>query len=586
MTEDLNNSNISSSSSSFSDAETVPKDCAIAPIEKDFYGCYCLKFRVKHGTSITEQRIIEDFGAHGSVVMVWGAGVSVASGEGDTKPLDSVVYVWLKEKEEAKAALKEMQEKEEYQELTPALSDVLLPDNYGYYSISFKNMVSVPTEQIYREFSEFGFVRNVSGSLDTREGRVFISFREKEAATKAFIRKTERWYENMRFEFPKCERDYTSCYCLKFYNTLGSPNHATEEQVRNDFGKYGHIVDLRGPGLFETKGNDVYVRFREKASAQAALFSLVGKYSGLSITPSSEVLPDKYGWYSVSFVNKDLLSVQELHSTFQQFGEVVQVTGILHSPTGRVFVAFRHREGVEAALSALVASKQFKLQLCRPGRTPKPEVPRYYGPHSQHHSRERGKRKFRERQACRGRCCSREGDWDWDMRDERYYGSTSPPEGSNSPPRKRLSLPRVFHGRDENEHRGRETAYQELHRERKTEFKEKNSYFPGHSRSSSHERPYSCDIPASFSHKYYRRSSPRIYDGREETKPQVKEESFYPDEKFSRPLRNDHTTWSSEQHNPPSPFKRHSPTKVFDGRIMYFKGEDGTRHLLKEHRGA
>jgi len=410
MTDDLNNSNISSGSSDFSDVEDGP-DCK-APIEKDFYGCYCLKFRVKHGTSIAEERIIQDFGLHGTVLKVWGAGVinhyliKDKSNEEDLHKLDTVVYVWLKKRDEAEASLEALQDK--YHELTPAISDVLLPDNFGYYSISFKNMVSVPTEQIYKEFSEFGYVRNVSGCLDVREGRVFISFRDKEAATRAFIHKTERWYHNMRFEFPKCERDYTGCYCLKFYNNMDSPYHATEEEVRKDFGNFGHIVDIRGPGLFETHGNDVYVRYREKASAQAALLSLVSCYSGLSITPATDILPDKFGCYAVTFVNKAGLNEQEIHSLFQQYGQLAQVAGNFCSPSGRVFVSYTCKEGAAGVLRAMVDSKHFRLQLARGSKPGKGRcVPLHSGRDREDTIRKRPPQ-YREQEELRGsRGCGR-----------------------------------------------------------------------------------------------------------------------------------------------------------------------------------
>ncbi len=55
------------------------------------------------------------------------------------------------------------------------------------------------------------------------------------------------------------ERDYYGCYCLKFIVKNGT--HTTEDKVLEDFGKYGEVVDIRGPGLFSgLRGNHVYVR--------------------------------------------------------------------------------------------------------------------------------------------------------------------------------------------------------------------------------------------------------------------------------------------------------------------------------------
>ena len=34
----------------------------------------------------------------------------------------------------------------------------------------------------------------------------------------------------------------------------------TYERVMEDFNQYGEVVDVRGPGLFDVTGDDVYVR--------------------------------------------------------------------------------------------------------------------------------------------------------------------------------------------------------------------------------------------------------------------------------------------------------------------------------------
>ena len=59
------------------------------------------------------------------------------------------------------------------------------------------------------------------------------------------------------------ERDYYGCYCLKFIVKNGT--HITEDKVLEDFGAYGEVVDVRGPGLFSgLRGNHVYVRFIDR----------------------------------------------------------------------------------------------------------------------------------------------------------------------------------------------------------------------------------------------------------------------------------------------------------------------------------
>ena len=177
-------------------------------------------------------------------------------------------------KSEAVAAWRALRDK--YRELTPAISDVL-PDNFGLYTITFVNKVSVPTDQIHYEFSEFGQVVKLFGELDRRGGRVGVAFRDKEEAIEAFLGKCERWYEDMRFTLPHCETDYTGYYCLRFDNIGTERYRATEEDVRGDFEKFGEVVDVRGAGLFDVKNTEVYVRFREKSSAQHALTSLNGR---------------------------------------------------------------------------------------------------------------------------------------------------------------------------------------------------------------------------------------------------------------------------------------------------------------------
>ena len=118
-----------------------------------------------------------------------------------------------------------------YHQLTPASISDVLPDNYGLYTISFYNKTGIPSAEVRREFSKFGEVKNLTGSLDVKGGRVFVSYKEKGsavAALQAFFFRKDR-YPNMKFALPRCEKDYFGCYCLKFYNKSGD---VTEEKVR------------------------------------------------------------------------------------------------------------------------------------------------------------------------------------------------------------------------------------------------------------------------------------------------------------------------------------------------------------------
>lgn len=254
-------------------------------LEKDYYGCYCLKFIVKNGTHITEEKVIEDFGTYGEVVDVRGPGLfSGLRG--------NHVYVRFIERRVAEHALKELSGK--YHQLTPASISDVLPDNYGLYTISFYNKTGIPSSEVRREFSKFGEVKNLTGSLDVKGGRVFVSYKNKESAVQAlqafFFRKDR--YPNMKFALPRCEKDYFGCYCLKFYNKTGE---MTIGKVMEDFNQYGEVVDVRGPGLFDVTGDDVYVRYKEKSSAEQALIELVGKYDSLCLAPPSDIQADKFG---------------------------------------------------------------------------------------------------------------------------------------------------------------------------------------------------------------------------------------------------------------------------------------------------
>jgi len=365
---DLNNS--------ISSAGGDDNDSVKALIERDFYGCYSLKFRIKHGSSVTEKQIYRDFGQFGDVLDVWGAGFvykesTQVQAVKFSDRLDTEVIVRMEYRRDAEKALKYL--REFYHELTPAISDVL-PDNHGLYTISFENKMGIPTNDLFHEFSKSGEIKSITGALSTRMGRVYVSFWRKESAIQAFLNKTERWFMNMRFTFPRCEKDYCGTYCMKFYNTKGTPNYATESQVKEDFGRYGEVVDIRGPGLFDVPGDDVYVRYWEKTSAQTALSSLVGRYDCICITPASDIQPDKFGVYTLTFVNKPNISEDEAWRIFREFGPVAEISGTFGVRTGRVFVSFEDKYTAIRAMQDMLITKQFHLQLaksCKPVRFPK-----------------------------------------------------------------------------------------------------------------------------------------------------------------------------------------------------------------------
>ena len=86
-------------------------------------------------------------------------------------------------------------------------SDILdtevLPDNRGFTPFLLRTKwPSLPTSDLFHELS-----KSITGALSVKIGRVYISFWRKESAIYAFLNKTERWFMNMRFTFPRCKKD-------------------------------------------------------------------------------------------------------------------------------------------------------------------------------------------------------------------------------------------------------------------------------------------------------------------------------------------------------------------------------------------
>ena len=51
------------------DKQASSEEVTPSSLEKDYYGCYCLKFIVKNGTHITEEKVLEDFGQFGKLII-------------------------------------------------------------------------------------------------------------------------------------------------------------------------------------------------------------------------------------------------------------------------------------------------------------------------------------------------------------------------------------------------------------------------------------------------------------------------------------------------------------------------------------
>merc|ERR550539_2388102 len=319
------------------------------------------------------------------------------------------VYVRFIDRADAEEALRNLSSK--YHQLTPASISDVLPDNYGLYTISFYNKTGIPSSEVRREFSKFGEVKNLTGSLDVKGGRVFVSYKNKNSAVEAlqafFFRKDR--YPNMKFALPRCEKDYFGCYCLKFYNKTGE---VTEQQVLEDFGMYGEVVDVRGPGLFDVTGDDVYVRYKEKSSAEQALVELVGKYDSLCLAPPSDIQADKFGYFTITFVNDKCLSKSDVWYIFSKFGTVACVNGTFDCKKGRVFVSYKEKQGALNALETMLITKEYHLQVSKNSTVRKNDYNIVSNPKENEaldfEPNNRQERAMSEHKSSRERSCSRE----------------------------------------------------------------------------------------------------------------------------------------------------------------------------------
>jgi hypothetical protein len=125
------------------------------------------------------------------------------------------------------------------------------------------------------------------------------------------------------------------------------------------------VVDVRGPGLFDVTGDDVYVRYKEKSSAEQALIELVGRYDSLCLAPPSDIQADKFGYFTITFVNDKCLSKSDVWYIFSKFGTVACVNGTFDCKKGRVFVSYKEKQGALNALETMLITKEYHLQVSK-----------------------------------------------------------------------------------------------------------------------------------------------------------------------------------------------------------------------------
>jgi hypothetical protein len=67
---------------------------------------------------------------------------------------------------------------------------------------------------------------------------------------------------------------------------------------------------------------------------------LVGRYDSLCLAPPSDIQADKFGYYTITFVNDKCLSKSDVWYIFSKFGTVACVNGTFDCKKGRVFVSY------------------------------------------------------------------------------------------------------------------------------------------------------------------------------------------------------------------------------------------------------
>ena len=109
----------------------------------------------------------------------------------------------------------------------------------------------------------------------------------------------------------------------------------------------------------------MYVRYKEKSSAEQALIELVGRYDSLCLAPPSDIQADKFGYFTITFVNDKCLSKSDVWYIFSKFGTVACVNGTFDCKKGRVFVSYKEKQGALNALETMLITKEYHLQVSK-----------------------------------------------------------------------------------------------------------------------------------------------------------------------------------------------------------------------------
>ena len=74
---------------------------------------------------------------------------------------------------------------------------------------------------------------------------------------------------------------------------------------------------------------------------------------------------DKFGYFTITFVNDKCLSKSDVWYIFSKFGTVACVNGTFDCKKGRVFVSYKEKQGALNALETMLITKEYHLQVSK-----------------------------------------------------------------------------------------------------------------------------------------------------------------------------------------------------------------------------
>ena len=158
---------------------------------------------------------------------------------------------------------------------------------------------------------------------------------EKKPLTASDEDKVPETYHHQSLELEREEtvrpvyKDFLGLYPLSFSNRS---KDLTERKLRQDFDSSSCVVSrIRGlSGLSKSEigtGEIVIVSFADKESASVASkdAGLLSRYPGLGPAPTTSLVADRDGAFSIEFINSGMSGMREITNEFSKHGEVVKV---------------------------------------------------------------------------------------------------------------------------------------------------------------------------------------------------------------------------------------------------------------------